>query len=213
MEATPRAWGFLPGAGSACACHSPGSHLIEDPRKIHVDAGRIQLHEALRKQVLRYPPRLGPLLPVPGDDCLLVSRSPSSSQNLEPWRLNAKGDRTRPRGRTKACSATADPGAPPSTPGRRGEGPQAPGLWSRRCPARAGPSHGEPRGRFPPVAAACPAAASLPRPAAASAPGAFARRLPPGGHFHQTFFCESAFLFVLFLPGLQNTSYVEGGSG
>lgn len=179
MEAAPRAWGFLPGVGSAYPCHSPGPRLTEDPRKIHVDAGRIPLHEALRKLVLMYPPRLGPLLPVPGDDCLLVSRSPSSSQNSEPRRLNAKGDRTRPRGRTKPCSATADPAPPPPPPAAeaKGLGPRALEPPVRRS----GPSHGEPRRRFPPVAAACPAAASLPRPclprpasATASAPGAFA---------------------------------------
>lgn len=32
----------------------------------------IQLHGALRNQVLMHPPQLGPLLPVLGDDCLLI---------------------------------------------------------------------------------------------------------------------------------------------
>lgn len=65
-------WGFLPEAGGAYACHPLGSHLIEDHGEIHMDAGGIQLHDALRDQVLMYPPQLGPLLPVLGDDCLLI---------------------------------------------------------------------------------------------------------------------------------------------
>lgn len=39
--------GFLPEAGGAYSCHPLGSHLIEDHREIHVDAGGIQLHDAL----------------------------------------------------------------------------------------------------------------------------------------------------------------------
>ena len=135
-----------------------------------MDAGRIQLHEALRKQVLRYPPRLGPLLPVPGDDCLLVSRSPSSSQNLEPWRLNAKGDRTRPRGRTKACSATADSGPPPPAPEAKGHRPRA---LEPLAPMSGPPAHGEPRGRF-----ALTGPSEAPYPASAFSRRCFRRRLP-----------------------------------
>ena len=72
MEATPLAWGCLAGAGGVYACHPPGSHLIEDHREIHVDTGGIQLHGALRNQVLMHPPQLGPLLPILGDDYLLI---------------------------------------------------------------------------------------------------------------------------------------------
>ena len=32
----------------------------------------IQLHDALRNPILMYPPQLGSLLPILGDDCLLI---------------------------------------------------------------------------------------------------------------------------------------------
>ena len=62
MEATPCAWGFLAGAGGAYACHLPGSHLIEDHREIHVDAGGIQLHDALPWKQRLVKASSGPLL-------------------------------------------------------------------------------------------------------------------------------------------------------
>lgn len=72
MEATPGSWEFLAGAVGACVCHATGSYFIEDHGEIHVDSGGIQLHDALRNQILVYPPQLGSLLPILGDDCLLV---------------------------------------------------------------------------------------------------------------------------------------------
>ena len=167
MEATPGGWGVSCwGRGCLCLSPTPGSHLKEDHREIHVDAGRggrwwIQLHDALRNQVLMHPPRLGPLLPVLGDDCLLVelvSQIPILAlEHGAAAREYEGGYGSASRSHQSLLSDRAS-GPPPR---RRATGPE---LWSRGRPCQ-GRRHSGPRRNFavtgpPPVGAAAAAAAA-----------------------------------------------------
>ena len=62
-----------------------------------------------------------------------------------PRRVNTKGGTTRPRGRTKACSATAASGPPPPAAEVKGHRPRA---LEPRAPMSGPPAHGGPRGNF-----------------------------------------------------------------
>lgn len=89
--------------------------------------------------------------------------SPGRNPRPYPRRVNTKGGTTRPRGRTKACSATADSGPPPPAAEAKGHRPRA---LEPLAPMSGPPAHGEPRGRFAltgPSAPPCPASASARR--------------------------------------------------
>lgn len=62
-----------------------------------------------------------------------------------PRRVNTKGGTTRPRGRTKACSATAASGPPPPAAEVKGHRPRA---LEPLAPMSGPPAHGGPRGNF-----------------------------------------------------------------
>ena len=71
--------------------------------------------------------------------------------------MNTKGGTTRPRGRTKACSATAASGPPPPAAEVKGHRPRA---LEPLAPMSGPPAHGGPRGNFAltrPSAPPCPA--------------------------------------------------------
>lgn len=89
--------------------------------------------------------------------------SPGRNPRPYPRRVNTKGGTTRPRGRTKACSATADSGPPPPAAEAKGHRPRA---LEPLAPMSGPPAHGEPRDRFAltgPSAPPCPASASARR--------------------------------------------------
>lgn len=86
-----------------------------------------------------------------------------------PRRVNTKGGTTRPRGRTKACSAAAASGQPPPAAEAKGHRPRA---LEPLAPMSEPPAHGAPRGRLPLTGSWAP-----PYPASASARRC-RRRLP-----------------------------------
>ena len=74
-----------------------------------------------------------------------------------PRRVNTKGGTTRPRGRTKACSATAASGPPPPAAEAKGHRPRA---LEPLAPMSGPPAHGGPGDSFAltgPSAPPCPA--------------------------------------------------------
>lgn len=89
--------------------------------------------------------------------------SPGRNPRPYPRRVNTKGGTTRPRGRTKACSATDDSGPPPPAAEAKGHRPRA---LEPLAPMSGPPAHGESLGRFAltgPWAPPCPARASARR--------------------------------------------------
>lgn len=96
--------------------------------------------------------------------------SPGRNPRPYPRRVNTKGGTTRPRGRTKACSAAADSGPPPPAAEAKGHRPRA---LEPLAPMSGPPAHGEPCGRFVLTGPSAP-----PYPASASTRRCFRRRLP-----------------------------------
>lgn len=97
----------------------------------------IQLHDALRNQVLMHPPQLGPLLPVLGDDCLLielVSQIPILVIEHGAAAREYEGARLGPAVAPKLAQRPPPPGRRPR---RRGEGPQAPSFGAAGAHVRA----------------------------------------------------------------------------
>ena len=142
MEATPGAWGVLAGARGCLYLPpprlTPHRGLQGNPRGC---GGGDPASDALRNQVLMRPPPLGPLLPVLGDDCVLIELvSQIAILGIEHGAVAARDSEGR-RGGAKACSATAASGPPPPTAENKGRRPQGLGPpWPMSGP----PTHGGP---------------------------------------------------------------------
>ena len=103
-----------------------------------MDAGGIQLHDALRNQVLMYPPQLGPLLPVLGDDCLLIELvSQIPILVLEHGAAAREYEEGHDSASRSHQSLLSDSRLRAATPRRRGKGPQAPSFGAAGAHVRA----------------------------------------------------------------------------